>query len=98
MALISTTPVSENTATSKTIVIRAINGIMYTVPTGKTFKGYVAVSIGLGCQAFVNGVEFVTLAPTTPYYLESLPLTLVAGNTVSSGVNYQNWTLFGTEQ
>jgi hypothetical protein len=97
MALLSTVPASE-TLTAKTIVIRAINGIMYTVPTGKTFKGYFTASIGLGCQILINGVTLTIFGPTTPYYLEAFPLTLLAGDTVASGSSYLDWAIIGTEQ
>ena len=96
MALINTA-VPASSSTRKTIIVYAVSGTMYTVPTGRTFEGYVLASIGKGCHARINGVDLMTLSPTTPYYLTPIPVTLTAGTVVSSGNSFTDWSLVGVE-
>ena len=98
MALINTAvSASASVSTRKTIIVYAVSGTMYTVPTGRTFQGHVLASIGKGCQARINGVDLITLSPTTPYYLTPIPVTLTEGTVVSSGASYMDWSLVGVE-
>jgi hypothetical protein len=71
---------------------------MYTVPAGKTFTGYIPVTMGNGCEVRINGIDILSLSPTTPYFAMVMPVTLVAGTVVSSGGSYINWAMYGVEQ
>lgn len=91
-------PVVASATTPKQIAVRAVTGVMYTVPAGKTFTGVVPVTMGNGCEIFINGVNILSLAPTTPYFGFNVPLNLTAGTVVSSGGSYLNWSILGVEQ
>lgn len=96
MALISSTTAS--TATAKQIIAKnSSGGVLYTVPSGKTFTGHIVVGQGNGCQVQINGIDLYTTSGNTPYWLEPIPVTLISGTVVSSGSSYANWALIGTE-
>ncbi len=98
MALVNVPTVTSATG-SKQIVVRAPSGggVMYTVPTGKTFTGYAMLFQGSQAQVNINGIEIASFASTTPYWAVPMPLTLVAGTVVSSGSSYVSWAIYGVE-
>jgi hypothetical protein len=87
-------------STPKQISVRPTGsgGVMYTVPAGKTFTGFVVVTMGNGCQLTVNNVDILSLGPSSPYFGMTMPITLLAGSVVSSGGSYMNWSMYGVEQ
>jgi hypothetical protein len=97
--MLVTKTTTNTSSTAKQIVVKATTSTtLYTVPTGKTFTGQVFAHMGNGIECNINGVVFISLTPTTPYFGTPVPLTLLAGTVVSCGPSYANWTLFGIEQ
>jgi hypothetical protein len=87
-------------AAPKTIAVRAIvNTVLYTVPAGKTFSGFIA--IGGNIQSFLNNVILLTAqqGASSAYLAGSqLKLDLIAGDVISCGSAFSDWSLVGTEK
>ena len=87
---------ATTTATAKQIVASLNNSnTVYTVPSGKTFTGYI-VGYSTSAGATINGVTVYATAGTGGFATGVVPLTLVAG-TVVVGIS-QNAALIGIEQ
>ena len=92
-------PIAKATASSqppKQISVSALSGgaIFYTVPTGRTFVGF-AISIAGAMGLIVNGST--GQMTWTGGFNVPIPLTLIAGSTVSSQSSYYQWNLIGLE-
>lgn len=86
-------------AASKQIVVTpgSSTSTIYTVPAGKTFVG--SMVLYNSAYPMVNGTYIATMSSWATAVVVNIPLTLVAGSTVSNGSSsYNNWVLIGTEQ
>lgn len=70
------------------------SAVIYTVPTGRTFRGHIYCQQGSPSSIVINGTNFAcsSTAQTTPTIL---PITLVAGTVVRNASTNNNYVLVG---
>lgn len=87
---------SLSSSSQKQIAINlSTSSVVYTVPAGKTFTGYI-MSWSTSGGASINGVSVYVTSGTAGFASGMLPVTLLAG-TVVAGLSAAG-TLIGVEQ
>lgn len=73
------------------------NTVVYTVPTGRTFRGHIYSQQGSPSTIVINGTNFA-IASSSQTFPTIFPVTLVSGTVVrNAGVN-NNYVLVGVAE
>jgi len=89
----------SNVSNSFTVAASTANTVIYVVPAGKYFEGFViGNSNSVTADIKVNGVEVARFDRNNTYFSEAYPVYFMEGDIVSTKVNNFYFTLTGVER